>query len=105
MSEETAADNFLYLMKGIKETQWIYHEKYETQNKTKTPSHIMYKMMKIKCKEKIWKQPEKKIHIAYRGTKNWMTDFSSESLDALTQWETIFKWLKENHKSQPRVYH
>lgn len=35
MSEETAADNFLYLMKGIKETQWIYHEKYETQNKTK----------------------------------------------------------------------
>lgn len=48
MSKERTADNSLFLMKGIQETQCICHGK--TKQNKKKPSHIMYKLMKIKYK-------------------------------------------------------
>ena len=48
---------------------------------------INKKLMKIKCKENISKTTgEEKLHITCRGTMNqMMTDFSSETMDAIRQ--------------------
>ena len=65
--------------------------------------HIVMKLAKLKDKEKLLKAAREKRQIAYKGTPIRLTaDFSAETLQARTEWQDIFKGMKEKNR-QPRL--
>ena len=59
------------------------------------PKHILIKLSKIKCKEKILKAAREKQQITYKGIPRRLTaDLSAETLQARNAWQDIFKVMK-----------
>ena len=66
-----------------------------------TPRHIVIKMAKVQ--ERILKAAREKQRVNYKGTPIRLSaDFSTETMQARTEWQNIFKVLKEKNL-QPRI--
>lgn len=75
----------------MEEAQRIPHR---INPKRNTVRHILIKLIKIKCKEKILKVTREKQPI-YKGTPIRVTvDLSAESPEARREWQAIFKVMK-----------
>ena len=67
------------------------------------PRHILIKLTKIKCKERILKVAREKQQVTYKGNPIGLTaDLSAETLQARKEWQDIFKVLKGKNL-QPRL--
>ena len=67
------------------------------------PRHILIKLSKIKCKEKILKAARETQQITYKGIPIRLTDdLSAETLKAKKKWQDIFKVMKGKNL-QPRL--
>ena len=76
---------------------------YRTNPRRNTPRHIVFKLAKIKYKEKLLKAAKEKRQITYKGTPIRLTaDFSVETLQARREWHDILKVMK-GKKIQPRL--
>ena len=63
--------------------------------KSSTPRNIIIKMPKVKDKERILKAASEKQLVIYSGTPIRLSaDFSTETLQARTDWHEIFKVMK-----------
>ena len=70
---------------------------------SKTPRHILIKLMKIKSKEQILKAAREKQQITHKGIPIRATaDLSMETLQARREWQDILKVMKEKNL-QPRL--
>ena len=59
------------------------------------PRHILIKLTKTECKERILKAAKEKQQVTYRGNSICLTaDLSAETLQARREWQDIFKVLK-----------
>ena len=67
------------------------------------PRHILIKLSKIQYKEKIFKAAREKQQITYKGIPIRLTaDLSAETLQAIREWQDIFKVMKGKNP-QPRL--
>ena len=65
--------------------------------------HTLFKLSKIKYKEKILKVARQKQQITYKGIPIRLTaDLSAETLQARREWQDILKVMKEKNL-QPRL--
>ena len=65
--------------------------------------HILIKLTKIKHKEKILKAAREKQQITYKRIPIKLTvDLSTETLNAIKEWQDILKVIKEKNL-QPRL--
>ena len=63
---------------------------------SKTPRHILIKLMKIKSKEQILKAAREKQQITHKGSPIKITaDISIETLKVRREWQDILKVMKE----------
>ena len=102
--EEIIVENFPNMGKEIinqlQEAQRVPHRINPRRN---TPRHIVIKLSKIKCKEKILKAAREKQRITYKGTPIRLTaDLSAETLQVKREWQDIFKVMKGKNL-QPRL--
>ena len=76
---------------------------YRINPRRNMPRHIVFKLAKIKDKEKLLKAAREKRQITYKGTPIRLTaDFSSENVQARWEWHDIFKVMKGKNL-QPRL--
>ena len=67
------------------------------------PRHILIKLTKIKCKERILKAAREKQQVTYKENPIYLTpDLSAETFQARREWQDIFKVLKGKNL-QPRL--
>ena len=67
------------------------------------PRHILIKLTKTECKERILKAAKEKQQVTYKGNPIHLTaDLSAETLQARREWQNIFKVLK-GKSLQPRL--
>ena len=65
--------------------------------------HVLIKLSKIKCKEKILKATREKQQITYKGIPIRLTaDLSAETMQARREWQDTFKVMKGKNL-QPRL--
>ena len=70
-----------------------------------TPRHIIFKMAKVKVKERILKASREKQLVTYKGAPRRLSgDFSMEILQARREWQEIFKVVKSK-ALQTRLFH
>ena len=63
--------------------------------KRTTPRHIIIKMPKVKDKERVLKAAREKKILTYKGVpKRLSADFSKETLQAIMDWQEVFKMMK-----------
>ena len=68
---------------------------YRINPRRNTPRHILFKLSKIKYKEKILKAARAKQQITYKGIPIRLTaDLSAETRQARREWQDIFKMMK-----------
>ena len=84
---------------NLKETDIKIQEAQKAPNKLNpnrpTPRHIIIKMAKVKDKKRILKVAREKQSVNYKGTPIRLSaDFSTETLQARSEWQDIFKVLK-----------
>ena len=59
------------------------------------PRHMLIKLTKTKCKERILKAAREKQQVTYKRNPIHLTaDLSAETLQARREWQDIFKVLK-----------
>ena len=69
------------------------------------PRHILIKLTKTECKERILKAAKEKQQVTYRGNSICLTaDLSAETLQARREWQDIFKVLKGKNQQQRLLY-
>ena len=69
------------------------------------PRHILIKLTKIKCKERILKAAREKQQVTYKGNPIHLTaDLSAETLQAGREWQDIFKVLKGKNLQPSLLY-
>jgi len=67
----------------------------EPKEKQDKPRHILIKLTKTKCKERILKAAREKQQVTYKGNPICLTaDLSAETLQARREWQDIIKVLK-----------
>ena len=67
------------------------------------PRHILIKLTKTKCKERILKAAREKQQVTYKGNPiHLIADLSAETLQTRREWQDIFKVLKGKNL-QPRL--
>ena len=67
------------------------------------PRHILMKLTKTKYKERILKAAREKQQVTYKGNPIYLkADLSAETLQAIREWQDIFKVLKGKNL-QPRL--
>ena len=70
-----------------------------------TPRHILIKLTKTKHKERMLKAAREKQQVTYKGNPIRLTaDLSAETLQAIREWQDIFKVLKGKNL-QPRLHY
>ena len=104
ISEEIIVENFpnmrMEIVNQVQEVQRVPHRINPRRN---TPRHILIKLSKIKCKEKLLKAAREKQQITYKGIPIRLTaDLSAETLQARREWQDIFKVMKGKNQ-QPRL--
>lgn len=68
------------------------------------PKHFISKLLDTKDKQKILKEAREEQHIKYKeSTIRSTCDFSSTTMEARRQWDSILKMLKVKHW-QPEFY-
>ena len=68
-----------------------------------TPRHKIVRFTKVEMKEKILRAPREKGQVTHKWKPiRQIVDFSSETLQARSEWEPIFNILKEKN-FQPRI--
>ena len=78
---------------------------YRINPRRNIPRHILIKLSNIKYKEKILKAAREKQQITYKGNSIRLTaDLSAETLQAIREWQDIFKMMKGKNL-QPRLLH
>ena len=76
---------------------------YRINPRGNTPRHILFKLSKIKYKEKISKAAREKQQITYKGIPKRLTaDLSAVTRQARREWQDIFKVMKGKNL-QPRL--
>ena len=76
---------------------------YRINPRRNMPRHILFKLSKIKCKEKILKTAREKQQIIYKGIPIRLSaDFSAKPLQDRRDWQDIFKVMKRKNL-QPRL--
>ena len=97
-------ENFPNLMKEIdKQVQEAQRVPNKMDAKRPTPRHILIKMPKVKDKERILKAKREKQLVIYKGVPIRLSaDFSKETLQAIREWQEIFKVMK-SRDLQPRL--
>ena len=80
--EETIAENFPNMRKEIlTQVQEVHKVTYRTNPRRNMPRHILFKLTKIKDKEKIVKATRENQQITYKGIPiSLSADFSAETL-------------------------
>ena len=87
----------------VSQVQEAQRVPYRINPRRNTPKHILIKLSKIKCKEKILKAAREKQQITYKGIPIRLTaDLSEETLQARRQWQDICKVMKRKNL-QPRL--
>ena len=65
--------------------------------------YLLWKLIKIKDKDKTLKATREKWQITYKGTAiKLLADFSTETLQAKREWHNVFKVMKGKNV-QPRI--
>ena len=102
--EEIIIENFPNMGKEIlNQVQEAQRVPYRINPRRNMPRHLLLKLSKIKCKEKILKAARKKQQITYKGIPiNLTADLSAETLQTRREWQDIFKVMKERNL-QPRL--
>ena len=96
-------ENFPNLVKGI--DMHIQRVPNKMNPKRFTPRHIIFKMAKVKVKERILKASREKQLVTYKGAPRRLSgDFSMEILQARREWQEIFKVVKSK-ALQTRLLH
>ena len=68
---------------------------YRINTRRSMPRHIVLKLTKTKCKERLLKAEREKKQGTYKGSPICLTaDLSAETLQARREWQDIFKVLK-----------
>ena len=76
---------------------------YRINPRRNTPRHVLFKLSKIKYKEKILEGARETQQITYKGTPIRLSaDFSADTLQARRVWKDILKVMKEKNL-QPRL--
>ena len=94
--EEIIVENFPNMGKEIvNQVQEAQGVPYRINPRKNMPRHILIKLSKIKCKEKILKATKEKQQITYKGIPIRLTaDLSAKTLQARREWQDIFKVMK-----------
>ena len=102
--EEIIVENFINMGKErVNQVQEAQRVPYRINPRRHMPRHILIKLSKIKCKEKLLKAARKKQQITYKGISIRLTaDLSAETLQVRREWQDIFKMMKEKNL-QPRL--
>ena len=100
--EVIIVENFPNMGKEIvNQVQEAQRVTYRMNPRRNTPRHILIKLSKIKCKEKILKAARGKQQIIYKGIPIRLTaELSAETLQARREWQDIFKVIKEKTYNQ-----
>ena len=89
------------IVNQILETQRVPYKIHPRRN---MPRHILIKLPNPKHKERILKAAREKQQVTYKGNPIRLTaDLSAETLQAIREWQDIFKVLKGKKKLQPRL--
>ena len=87
----------------VNQIQEVHRVPYRINRRRNTTRPILFKLSKIKYKEKILKAAKEKQQITYKGIPIRLTaDLSAEALQARRQWQDIFKVIKGKNL-QPRL--
>ena len=102
--EKIIVKNFPNMGKEIvTQVQGAKRVPYRINLRKNTPRHILIKLTKIKCKEKILKGTRRKQKITYKGIPiRFSADFSAETLQARRERHNIFTVMKGKNL-QPRL--
>ena len=102
--EKIIVENFPNMGKEIvNQVQEAQRVPYRINPRRNMPRHLLIKLSKIKCKEKILKAARGKQQITHKGIRMRLTaDLSAEALQARREWQDIFKVMKEKNL-QPRL--
>ena len=102
--EEIIVENFPNMGKEIvNQVQEAQRVPYRITPRRKMPKHILIKLSKIKCKEKILKAAKQKEQITYKEIPIRLpADLSAETLQARRECQDIFKVMKGKNL-QPRL--
>ena len=102
--EEIIVENFPNMGKEIvNQIQEVQRVPYRINPRRNMPRHILFKLSKIKSKEKILKAAREKQQITYKGIPiRLRADLSAETLQARREWQDILKVMK-GKKLQPRL--
>jgi len=102
--EEIIVENFPNMEKEIvNQVQEAQRVPYRINPKRNMLGHILIKLTKTKCKERILKAAREKQQVTYKGNPIYLTaDLSKETLQARREWQDIFKVLKGKNL-QPRL--
>lgn len=72
--------------------------------KTSAPRYIIFKLPRIKGKEKILREARGKKHLTQRGAKVRITwDLSSDTIEARREWSKYIKCQKKNSSTPNSV--
>ena len=79
----------------VNQVQQIQRVPHMINPRRNTPRHIVIKLTKTKHTERILKAAREKQQITYKGNPICLTaDLSTETLQAIREWQDIFKVLK-----------
>ena len=102
--EEIIVENFPNMEKEIvNQDQEMQRIPYRINPRRNMPRHILIKLTKTKCKERILKAAREKQQVTYKGNPiHLIADLSAETLQTRREWQDIFKVLKGKNL-QPRL--
>ena len=90
-------------MEIVNQVQEAQRAPYRINPRRNTPRHILIKLTKTKCKERMLKAAKEKQQVTCRGNLICLTaDLSAETLQTRREWQDIFKVLKGKNL-QPRL--
>ena len=95
--EQIMKENFPNLAKerDFQEVQEAQRVPKKLDPRRNTPRHIIIKLPKIKCKERILKAAREKATVTYKGLPiNLSGDFSKQTLQVRRGWKEVFEVMK-----------
>ena len=100
--EEIIVENFPSMGKEIdNQIQGAQRIPYRINPRRNMPRRILMKLTKTKHKESILKAAREKQQVTYKGNPICLTaDLSAETLQAIRDWQDIFKVLKGKNYNQ-----
>ena len=97
-----------YLKRLYLKISLIWEKKYLIKSRNprrNTPRPILFKLSKIKYKEKILKAAREKQQTTYKGINKRITaNLSAETLQARKEWQDIFKVMKGKNLQTRLLY-